>query len=127
MDRSPLNNSTARTGPLCNDEAQLPRQHEGLACEPTRLSQIASRVFLHYGDLVDGIGLGQTLTHVHADEVHSLGAQPHVRVSYHQPVYTVQATALGMINLLEAIRGTGLSVGFYQASSSEQYGNNFTT
>jgi GDPmannose 4,6-dehydratase len=56
------------------------------------------------------------------DEVYNLGAQSHVRVSFDQPVYTVQCDALGTMNLLEAIRDTGLPVKFYQASSSEMYG-----
>ncbi len=81
-----------------------------------------ARVFLHYGDLVDGIGLREILTRVQPNEVYNLGAQSHVKVSYDQPVYTVQATGLGTMNLLEAIRDTGLPIRFYQASSSEQYG-----
>jgi GDPmannose 4,6-dehydratase len=81
-----------------------------------------ARLFLHYGDLVDGIGLREILTRVQPDEVYNLGAQSHVRVSFDQPVYTVQTDALGTIHLLEAIRDTGLPVRFYQASSSEMYG-----
>ena len=79
-------------------------------------------LFLHYGDLVDGTGLREILTRVIPDEVYNLGAQSHVRVSFDQPVYTVQCDALGTMNLLEAIRDTGLPTRFYQASSSEQYG-----
>jgi GDPmannose 4,6-dehydratase len=79
-------------------------------------------LFLHYGDLVDGTGLREILTRVVPDEVYNLGAQSHVRVSFDQPVYTVQCDALGTMNLLEAIRDTGLPVKFYQASSSEMYG-----
>ena len=82
----------------------------------------AARLFLHYGDLVDGTGLRECLTRVQPDEVYNLGAQSHVRVSFDQPVYTVQTDALGTINLLEAIRDTGLPTRFYQASSSEMYG-----
>ncbi len=82
----------------------------------------AARLFLHYGDLVDGTGLREVLTRVRPDEVYNLGAQSHVRVSFDQPVYTVQTDALGTINLLEAIRDTGLPVRFYQASSSEMFG-----
>jgi GDPmannose 4,6-dehydratase len=81
-----------------------------------------TRLFLHYGDLVDGIGLREILTRVKPQEVYNLGAQSHVRVSFDQPVYTVAADALGTMNLLEAIRDTGLPVRFYQASSSEMYG-----
>src|SRR6476661_4192863 len=85
-----------------------------------------ARLFLHYGDLVDGTGLREVLTRVLPDEVYNLGAQSHVRVSFDQPVYTVQADAVGTMNLLEAIRDvmnqTGRPVRFYQASSSEMYG-----
>jgi GDPmannose 4,6-dehydratase len=82
----------------------------------------AARIFLHYGDLVDGTGLREILSRVAPDEVYNLGAQSHVRVSFDQPVYTVQTDALGTMNLLEAIRDTRLPIRFYQASSSEQYG-----
>src|SRR5947208_6050884 len=81
-----------------------------------------TRLVLHYGDLTDGIGLRELLTRVKPDEVYNLGAQSHVRVSFDQPVYTVQSDAVGTINLLEAIRDTGLPIRFYQASSSEMYG-----
>jgi GDPmannose 4,6-dehydratase len=81
-----------------------------------------TRLFLHYGDLVDGIGLREILSRVKPGEVYNLAAQSHVRVSFDQPVYTVNADALGAMNLLEAIRDTGLPTRFYQASSSEMYG-----
>lgn len=81
-----------------------------------------AQLFLHYGDLVDGTGLREVLTRVKPDEVYNLGAQSHVRVSFDQPVYTVQTDALGTINLLEAIRDTGQDIKFYQASSSEMFG-----
>jgi GDPmannose 4,6-dehydratase len=81
-----------------------------------------ARLFLHYGDLVDGTGLREVLTRVQPNEVYNLGAQSHVRVSFDQPVYTVQSDALGTMQLLEAIRDTGLPIRFYQASSSEMYG-----
>jgi GDPmannose 4,6-dehydratase len=81
-----------------------------------------ARLFLHYGDLVDGVGLREVLTRVQPDEVYNLGAQSHVRVSFDQPVYTVHSDAMGTIHLLEAIRDTKLPTRFYQASSSEMYG-----
>ena len=81
-----------------------------------------TRLFLHYGDLTDGTGLREILTRVQPDEVYNLGAQSHVRVSFNQPVYTVQTDAVGTIRLLEAVRDTGLDTKFYQASSSEMYG-----
>jgi GDPmannose 4,6-dehydratase len=84
--------------------------------------QPGTRLFLHYGDLIDGTGLREILTRVQPDEVYNLGAQSHVKVSFDQPVYTVQTDAVGTIRLLEAIRDTGLDTKFYQASSSEMYG-----
>ena len=81
-----------------------------------------TRLFLHYGDLGDGTGLREILSRVRPDEVYNLGAQSHVRVSFDQPVYTVQTNAVGTARLLEAIRDTGLDTKFYQASSSEMYG-----
>ncbi len=82
----------------------------------------AARLRLHYGDLVDGIGMREILTRVLPDEIYNLGAQSHVRVSFDQPVYTVASDALGTMHLLEAIRDTGKAMKFYQASSSEMYG-----
>src|SRR5436853_4616532 len=70
----------------------------------------AARLFLHYGDLVDGTGLREILTRVQPHEVYNLGAQSHVKVSFDQPVYTVQCDALGTMNLLEAIRDTHAAV-----------------
>ena len=56
-------------------------------------------------------------------EVYNLGAQSHVKVSFDQPVYSVQVNAVGTMRFLEAIRDTGLDTRFYQASSSEMFGN----
>jgi GDPmannose 4,6-dehydratase len=84
--------------------------------------QADTRLFLHYGDLTDGTNLREVLTRVQPDEVYNLGAQSHVRVSFDQPVYTAQVDAVGTVRLLEAIRDTGLPIRFYQASSSEMYG-----
>jgi GDPmannose 4,6-dehydratase len=82
----------------------------------------STRLFLHYGDLLDGIGLREILSRVKPQEVYNLAAQSHVRVSFDQPVYTVASDALGVMNMLEAIRDSGLPTRFYQASSSEMYG-----
>lgn len=81
-----------------------------------------TRLFLHYGDLTDGPSLRHVLSMVQPDEVYNLGAQSHVRVSFDQPVYTVETAAVGTLLLLEAIRDTGRPIRFYQASSSEMYG-----
>jgi len=81
-----------------------------------------TRLFLHYGDLTDGPSLRHVLSMVQPDEVYNLGAQSHVRVSFDQPVYTVETAGVGTLLLLEAIRDTGRPIRFYQASSSEMYG-----
>jgi GDPmannose 4,6-dehydratase len=80
------------------------------------------RLYLHHGDLHDGAAMVSLLTQVRPDEVYHLGAQSHVRVSFDQPSYTGDVTGLGTIRLLEAIRATGLTTRFYQASSSEMFG-----
>ena len=80
-------------------------------------------LFLHYGDLSDGGSLANLVREVAPDEVYHLGAQSHVRVSFEMPEYTGDATGLGTIRLLEAIRAAGVPCRFYQASSSELYGS----
>ena len=77
---------------------------------------------LIYGDLTDGGNLSTVLGDIQPDEVYNLGAQSHVRVSFDQPVYTVNAGALGTLRLLEALRQMKTPPRYYQASSSEMYG-----
>src|SRR5690349_17008421 len=78
-----------------------------------------ARLFLHYGDLGDGSALANLLAKLKPDEIYNLGAQSHVRVSFDIPEYTGDITGLGSVRLLEAVRDTGISTKFYQASSSE--------
>ena len=82
-------------------------------------------VTLHllYGDLVDGNCLESAIERANPDEVYNLGAQSHVRVSFDNPIYTADVNALGTLRLLEAIRRSDCSPRFYQASSSELYGD----
>lgn len=79
---------------------------------------------LHYGDLTDSSNLTRILKQVQPDEVYNLGAQSHVAVSFESPEYTADVDALGTLRLLEAIRFLGMEkkVKFYQASTSELYG-----
>ncbi len=79
--------------------------------------------FLHYGDLADGSSLQAIVDKSRPDEVYNLGAQSHVRVSFDTPEYTGEVTGLGAIRLLEVVRKLGSKVRFYQASSSELFGN----
>lgn len=86
-----------------------------------------SRCQLHYGDLTDASRLAAVCNEVAPDEVYNLGAQSHVRVSFDLPVHTADVTGLGTLRVLEAIRqhqaATGRQPRFYQASSSEMFGN----
>lgn len=87
-----------------------------------RIDHIFDRLKLHYGDLSDSGNLTTLLLHISPDEIYNLAAQSHVRVSFDVPEYTAQVTGVGCVRLLEAIRQLGLNPRFYQASSSEQYG-----
>jgi GDPmannose 4,6-dehydratase len=80
------------------------------------------KLFLHYGDLSDSSNLSRLVEKIAPDEIYHLGAQSHVRVSFDTPEYTGDVTGLGTLRLLDAIRETGVSSKFYQASSSEMYG-----
>ncbi len=81
---------------------------------------------LHHGDMADGNGLARLIREIRPTEVYNLAAQSHVRVSFDQPAYTADVTAVGTLRLLEAIRDVQDAIGeqirFYQASSSEMYG-----
>jgi len=80
------------------------------------------KLFLHYGDLIDGFGLTNLIREIQPDEVYNLGAQSHVQVSFSMPQYTGQVDAVGAVGLLEAIRSAEVNTRFYQASTSELYG-----
>jgi GDPmannose 4,6-dehydratase len=81
-----------------------------------------TRLFLHYGDLTDDSSLHRLVTKIKPDEIYNLAAQSHVRVSFDQPVYTIDTVMQGTVKLLETIREEGIKTRFYQASSSEMYG-----
>jgi GDPmannose 4,6-dehydratase len=80
-------------------------------------------LFLHYGDLIDGVSLNNLIRDVKPDEVYNLGAQSNVQLSFAMPQYTAQVDAIGVINLLEAIKSTNLDIRLYQASTSEMFGS----
>jgi GDPmannose 4,6-dehydratase len=80
------------------------------------------KLFLHYGDLIDGVGLTNLVREIQPTEVYNLGAQSHVQVSFTMPQYTGQVDAVGAVGLLEAIRSAAINTRFYQASTSELFG-----
>ncbi|HKF64300.1 MAG TPA: GDP-mannose 4,6-dehydratase [Dongiaceae bacterium] len=83
------------------------------------------RFFLHHGDLTDATNMIRLVQETQPTEIYNLAAQSHVQVSFETPEYTANADALGTLRLLEAIRILKMerSTRFYQASTSELYGN----
>jgi GDPmannose 4,6-dehydratase len=79
--------------------------------------------FMHYGDLSDSGSLVNLIRNLEPAEIYHLGAQSHVKVSFEIPEYTADATGMGTIRMLEAIRASGVDTRFYQASSSEMFGS----
>ena len=94
--------------------------------QTSRLDKIYPQLLgkLQYADLTDLASLISIIQQCQPDEIYNLAAQSHVRISFDQPIYTAQATGIGTLNLLEAIRLTKPDAKMYQASSSEMFGNN---
>ena len=82
----------------------------------------AKSLILHFGDLSDGSNLARIIEKYKPDEIYNLGAMSHVRVSFDIPEYTGDVTGLGTLRILDAIRESGQKTKFYQASSSEMFG-----
>ena len=87
-----------------------------------RIDHIFGELELVFGDLSDGSSLNQLVRRIRPDEVYNLGAQSHVRVSFDIPEYTADATGMGTLRLLDAIREEGVRCRFYEAGSSEMFG-----
>ena len=85
--------------------------------------EIGPGLYLHYGDLTGAEELSNLIYNLEPDEVYHLGAQSHVGVSFDMPGYTGEVTGLGTTRILEAMRRSGIKARFYQASSSEMFGN----
>jgi GDPmannose 4,6-dehydratase len=88
----------------------------------SRIDHIFGDIELVFGDLTDASALNQLMRTIRPDEVYNLGAQSHVRVSFDIPEYTADVDAMGTLRLLDAIREEGVQCRFYQASSSEMFG-----
>jgi len=87
-------------------------------------SNTFSRITLEYADMTDMSSITRVLQLCRPDEIYNLAAQSHVRISFDQPLYTTEVTAVGVLNLLEAARLICPKARIYQASSSEMFGNN---
>jgi GDPmannose 4,6-dehydratase len=91
--------------------------------QQTRLDPIKNKLKIFYGDLLDQGGIERLLDDIQPDEIYNIAAQSHVRISFDIPQFTVQTNSLGVLNILEAYRRSCPSAKFYQASSSEMFGN----
>jgi len=84
---------------------------------------IQSALQLHYGDMSDSNSIYKLLVDIKPNEIYNLAAQSHVKVSFEIPEYTLDVTGLGTLRILNAIKDLNLKAKFYQASSSEMFGN----
>ena len=90
--------------------------------QSSRIDHISELITLDYGDLLDVSSLERLIRIIAPDEIYNIAAQSHVRVSMDIPQFTIQANALGLLNILEAYKNNCASARFYQASSSEMFG-----
>lgn len=91
--------------------------------QTSRLNKIYHKLKLEYADLTDLASLIRVISKIQPDELYNLAAQSHVRISFDQPLYTTNATAIGALNILEAVKMVSPNTKIYQASSSEMFGN----
>jgi GDPmannose 4,6-dehydratase len=98
------------------------RRNSFLENQTTRLDNIYNKLELSYGDVLDEASLENIINKIKPDEVYNLAAQSHVRISFEIPKFTAQTNAIGVLNVLEAIRKNSRNSKFYQASSSEMFG-----
>jgi GDPmannose 4,6-dehydratase len=100
------------------------RRNSSVESQQSRFSEeVRNKVKVSYGDLLDQGGLEKLLDEIQPDEIYNLAAQSHVRISFDIPQFTIQTNAIGVLNILEAYRRSCPTARFYQASSSEMFGN----
>ena len=95
--------------------------------QETRIAHLGDKIHTYYGDLSDVGGLERLMSDIQPDEIYNLAAQSHVRISFDIPQFTAQTNALGVLNILEAYRRACPKARFYQASSSEMFGDSCDT
>lgn len=91
--------------------------------QDSRVLHISDQITTHYGDLLDESSIDRILHETKPDEIYNVAAQSHVRISFDMPQFTVKTNALGVLNMLESYRRICPEAKFYQASSSEMFGN----
>lgn len=97
------------------------RRHSVAENQDSRIAHLP--ITTHYGDLTDYPSLSRIVKEVEPDEIYNLGAMSHVRISFDMPSFTIQTNAHGVLNMLELVRTVVPRAKFYQASSSEMFGN----
>ena len=88
-----------------------------------RIDHILNKISTYYGDLTDSLNLLSLISNIKPDEIYNFAAQSHVKVSFETPEYTSNTDGLGTLRLLEIIRTLNTNIKFYQASTSELFGN----
>ncbi len=99
------------------------RRHSTPENQTTRINHLRDSVHLDYGDVLDAVAIERLLKAIQPDEVYHLAAQSHVRISFELPRFTTDVNAIGTVNMLEACRQSAPFAKFYQACSSEMFGN----
>ena len=99
------------------------RRHSVPENQSSRLEHIHDKITRIYGDLTDEMSVAKIVTEVQPDEIYNLGAMSHVRISFDMPAFTIKTNSLGVLNMLEAYRLFCPKARYYQASSSEMFGN----
>ena len=99
------------------------RRHSVAENQDYRLRHLGNKINTHYGDLLDVPSLTRIVSEVRPDEIYNLGAMSHVRISFDVPSFTIQTNGMAVLNLLEVYRAIVPDAKFYQASSSEMFGN----
>ena len=99
------------------------RRHSVSENQTARLTGIEEKISTYYADLTDTHSLRRVFEKSQPDEIYNLAAMSHVRVSFDMPAYTIETNAMGVLNMLEVYRESFPEAKFYQASSSEMFGN----
>jgi len=99
------------------------RRHSVAENQDARIKHLNDKINTFYGDLLDPFSINRIINEVKPDEIYNLGAMSHVRISFDMPAFTIQTNANGVLNILEAYRTIVPNAKFYQASSSEMFGN----
>jgi len=99
------------------------RRHSVSENQTARLTGIEEKISTYYADLTDTHSLRRVFEKSQPDEIYNLAAMSHVRVSFDMPAYTIETNAMGVLNMLEIYRESFPEAKFYQASSSEMFGN----